>query len=518
MSRSFDPTLWKADPILSKRSITPPRSMTRESIEATAMFFATARGRIVQRNEELANLKGYILAANLLHSPDLPNLIKQIDGELAANSSSLETLASKYAAAFIAYSTALSGGGAASAGVGAGAAPSTASIFSKETYTIDISSRASSSGTGAASDTAPEVQIVHYRINHDISVDKARSTVFGVSTIDMVGADTTTSDVASASESNSRSGASKAPKKPILLHPLEIDLLVRAVCDLVKTPGIKSVLLDIFDKDQKTEFGKLKFDEYGKAETHTVVLYKQQNTAGMQIFVTDPNNSTFSSHLDHPIFKACINSALSATDSSHLWVDIVASKKPIKIYTSPESTSLGPNPNQFRDCEDIAIKIASWFNRTDVTISQTLSFESKDSSIVDLPIIQALTNADDTNKDLTSSHKIYPLRVKQSSNIDAVLQIAAFEKTLKTQKDVLTTIKRSDLSMKVKKAHTDLIEASKDLPSVEHNVFITQLQDLVDHNLRELISGSELGTLHNSTAAASDILLAGALGHDSGEY
>jgi hypothetical protein len=167
-----------------------------------------------------------------------------------------------------------------------------------------------------------------------------------------------------------------------------------------------------------------------------------------------------------------------------------------KIYTSPEPTEALPKPvgpayTQFRDCEDIAIKIAAWFNRPDLSISPCLSFESKDFSVIDLPILQALTNLDDTNKSLISYYKKTPLRLKQCTNLDRILEIARCEKVLKIQKEMLKAMKRDELCAAADKLHKKTLKKPelKEFSSVEACTnFIKELDDIRKLNIGTLIS------------------------------
>lgn len=461
MAKEYDNEAWLRDPVLSKRSITPPRSMTRESVGIEgALSFVTMRARLTARTVELQDLKKQLLTANLARHTALPDIIKQIDSELIDYQSRFDTLAPKYDQAVLAYNLALA------------SATFSDHVLCKEKYTISINS------------AGLEVAVSHYRINNLIPITVDTSTVFDVSTVEMTedGIKSPASDAAS--RVSSASGSTKTPKKAILLHPLEIDLLKTAICNLVKVEDEKAILLDIFDKD---ETGSVKKNVEGKFETHTIVLYKHVYNGSTQVFVIDPNNSTFSKHLDNPIFKAFIN---SVTPHELGWIDIIASQKPIKIYTSPEGASLGPESTSFRDCEDLAVKIAVWLNRPEVVISQNLSFDSKDFCVTDLPIIQALSNMSETNKDLALRHKDLPLRGRQSSMQETIIEISRLEKFIKTQKDLLLAAKKTTLIQKAQNNHISALEtASLDIDAEK---YLQTLKQVITFNVG-LISDPSVG-------------------------
>ena len=148
---------------------------------------------------------------------------------------------------------------------------------------------------------------------------------------------------------SSQPGAEKTTKIK-LLHPLELEVLSNATSFLLGSAA-KSVAVDIFDKDKD---GRIKFDDKSeKLITHITVLYKQTMDSNNQIFLIDPSNSDFSKHLNHPILKAFVSRGTGK------WVDIIAPQKPLQIYSLPSSDSVtGPRSDQFRSCDDIAVKLA----------------------------------------------------------------------------------------------------------------------------------------------------------------
>jgi hypothetical protein len=143
----------------------------------------------------------------------------------------------------------------------------------------------------------------------------------------------------------------KNSEKDILLHPLEILLIQDAVNYLQK--GIsKTVLVDIFVRNDDGSI-RLKGD---KPDTHTIVLYKTINS---KYAIIDPSNSEFSQHLN-----CNINISRIFNDDTQFLIP----SKQIKIYSPADKDNVGPNPNQYRDCIDIAVKIAFCLNRLEDVI------------------------------------------------------------------------------------------------------------------------------------------------------
>lgn len=206
-----------------------------------------------------------------------------------------------------------------------------------------------------------------------------------------------------------KSGKSnKEEQSDILLHPLEVKIIQSAITSL-QLGKQKTALIDIFARDDKEQ---IQFDTKTKLpETHTVVLYK--NTTSEYI-VIDPSNSTFSSHL------ACkINNNLIG-DS----IKIITSEKELKIYSPASKDNIGPNPNQYRDCIDIAVKLAFGLNQID-------TIDIKD--LTNLESIQEITNNTHIDKYIPSLPDEFSLRIKQASETKIVKHISSLLKYIDKQ-------------------------------------------------------------------------------------
>lgn len=167
-------------------------------------------------------------------------------------------------------------------------------------------------------------------------------------------------------ETNARSGASEAKsgkssgkksKTPEVsssnLHPLEVFVIKEAIRDFER--GKKTILVDIFARNQD---GTLKQESGGYLETHTIVLFKQLVDGLTQILIIDPSNSCYSRHLADSVNQANI---LSPEYNNF---EILAPSREFVVY-KPKKDNIGPAPYQYRDCTDIAVKIAFGVSRID---------------------------------------------------------------------------------------------------------------------------------------------------------
>jgi len=196
-----------------------------------------------------------------------------------------------------------------------------------------------------------------------------------------------------ASEKSKKSSASSKNSESIkTVAPLEVVLLSKAIKRLETS---QTVLVDIFDKNDE---GAIRLDEEQKPKIHTVVLYKNLADKS-QVFVIDPSNSTFSKHL--------------SVNSLRLFGPIVPDTKiktlpgELKIYSPPKEASIGPEPHQYRDCIDIAVKIAFGLNHEDIHDIQSITLSKAISSI---------TNQRDIMENLFFKPKDAVAKIRQASD------------------------------------------------------------------------------------------------------
>jgi hypothetical protein len=223
----------------------------------------------------------------------------------------------------------------------------------------------------------------------------------------------------------------------------------------------KTVLIDIFDRDAD---GKIRI-ENNIPETHTVVLYEKSG----KYLVIDPSNATFSYTLAgaHEDIRLCVSNKF-------------------QIY-KPQTTP-GPNPDQYRDCIDIAVKLA--FN---LMVNSRLGFDSivvKDlgdntgyidfQSIKDNPSIKEITNQKVMYSKLPKAVESYPMRAKQSSDVKQEKQVTTLLKYIDNAfSKVSQKIEELDLyhaKVKIGQKYTGIYE--KTYTPIEYDKAVDDLYNL----------------------------------------
>jgi hypothetical protein len=196
----------------------------------------------------------------------------------------------------------------------------------------------------------------------------------------------------------------------------EQSVITQAI-DYLNDTDRKTVLVDLFarhtkDGEYKTghehvgqQFasGHIKYTADGALETHTVVLYKQND----RYLVIDPSNAEFSAILvgAHDDIRVCFSKKFQVYQA---------------IENAEENYLLGPKPDQWRDCIDISVKLAFSLNRN----PQSIELESfnkseiiKTDSLKGNISIEEISNNIEMYKIFPGELREYPLRAKQSSNI-----------------------------------------------------------------------------------------------------
>ena len=199
----------------------------------------------------------------------------------------------------------------------------------------------------------------------------------------------------------------KSPKDPStqkLLHPLEIFVIQEAIKSLMSAgmPGAdasdnpasaggagskdrapasnKVVLVDIFPRDK---LGNIEIKDL-KLEAHTIVLYLQETTPGQkQILVIDPSSSDFSKHVAANAIR------ILGSDSNN--IEILVPIKQLKIYASPDKDNVGSASIQYRDCIDIAVKIAFGLSKFHGVLDIN--------DLKSLKVVQEITNQQESGND-----------------------------------------------------------------------------------------------------------------------
>lgn len=193
-------------------------------------------------------------------------------------------------------------------------------------------------------------------------------------------------------------------KPQFLLHPAEIYVLQEAI-NYIKSGSANTILVDIFVRNSA---GLIKED------VHTIVLF--QNPDG-KFFVIDPNNSSLSSHIAD-LYNADIFAGTV----------FYVPKSEIRIYE-------GNKEQGYRDCVDIAVKIASGLQRHNGGIPlKKIIVGDRVAEIIDsesMQVIQEVTNNSKLNPNFPEN--IGVAKIKQASDVAIRKKASIILKILKAE-------------------------------------------------------------------------------------
>lgn len=238
----------------------------------------------------------------------------------------------------------------------------------------------------------------------------------------------------------------------VILTQLEQDLMQHAV-QYLTVNKLKVVLIDIFPRALKAE----KSIKLGDIEipvsidkpipTHTVVLYS--NSEKGQILVLDPNNPRFSGHLKHS------NKAVITDDNQ---------SDTHKIYAPKAGVTTGPNKDQYRDCIDLAAKLAALLDM------DTTNYTNHD-DIIKSEVVKVVSN----NLAITKLEVDNPLRIKQVSHLKKMSEISQALQQLNDKAKI-----EAEKALQIRKAEE---QAAKD----KYNSQIIEINNDLESNISELI-------------------------------
>lgn len=180
---------------------------------------------------------------------------------------------------------------------------------------------------------------------------------------------------------------------------------------------LKTVLIDVFERDKSGIVSSL--------ETHTAVLYN--NGTNNKIFVIDPSNPQFSSHIAN----------------FHASIQVDYSDK-MKIYQPPEKANekglIGSKANKWRDCVDIAVKIAFGLNKSPAL--------NDFKAIMSSETVQTISNSYKLNDSIPDeiqdkSFVKIPFRIQQKSNLKITEDLYKFSKTVK--QNLIEIVEKTEL-------------------------------------------------------------------------
>lgn len=226
----------------------------------------------------------------------------------------------------------------------------------------------------------------------------------------------------------------------IQLTTLEQKVLDCAIVHLKNNEKVKNLLIDLFPRGTKpNDKGMInvpKDDE--PVDTHTVVLY---NT-GKKILIIDPNNPQFSAHLAN--FNPLVLEATYTPNNLY------------KIYSRPEGSKTGFTSDKFRDCIDIAVKLAFGLN------SDVNNYESLSDILMKSQIVKFITN-NFAIDGISSTNK--PIRLKQASDFKDIIacnkKLEAYSKELKEKEAQALKIYK-EAQAKIKEQYDFTVRLSQD--------------------------------------------------------
>ncbi len=186
----------------------------------------------------------------------------------------------------------------------------------------------------------------------------------------------------------------------IVIHFIELALMKEALKYITNKQD--PVLVEIFARNADNT---IKFEnKHGvdQPELHTILLYKMPGQDNNQILIIDPSNSEYSRH-----FVLGNNKLLVACTNNQDYELIAPPIKHIQIYKNDTvNYTVGPNPNQGRDCIDIAVKLGFAIKQMKTTLNDPKNIEKWE------PVIQ-ISNDPDIDESIIIKKEL--ARIKQSS-------------------------------------------------------------------------------------------------------
>ena len=134
----------------------------------------------------------------------------------------------------------------------------------------------------------------------------------------------------------------------------------------------------------------------------------------IKLVLIDPSNSTFCSHFGNSDIGKFLAQIPKFEEIKTLPANIE-----FQIYT-PNGIK-GTQPNEYRDCVDIAVKLAFGFN----LVQEDFNLKKLKESIMEHPVVMAISNNDSIDKNFIAGG--YAFRIKQTSDFEKVKLVNNFE-------------------------------------------------------------------------------------------
>lgn len=231
-------------------------------------------------------------------------------------------------------------------------------------------------------------------------------------------------EVKSESSARSSRGGGKIKPEDIKLlehHTIEVLVFQKALEHLLENGSNRTtVLVDIFARESGS--GVITMLPDGHPEIHTVLLYKNPEIKGKhEVLVIDPSNFTYSNHLSNDSMRLQLKHMRQPLAQDPL-DKVVTSFAKDQIYKAPRGKA-GSDQDQYRDCIDIAVKLAFGLNAMAQTNPQ---LRVKPEDIVKLDAIKAISSLQVIDSSFAEANAA--VRIKQTSDLRLV---ETFNKTAK---------------------------------------------------------------------------------------
>jgi hypothetical protein len=216
--------------------------------------------------------------------------------------------------------------------------------------------------------------------------------------------------------------------KNLFHSTVEKFLMSSAIDYLLDNKNTKVVLVDILERS--VEIDKVTL-ENGVPRIHTVVLYKNPAIQNKHdIVVIDPSNFFFSSHLS--------NDDIHSNITHKNFNKIITKHEQIQIYVAPDKNNIGCLPNQWRDCIDVAVKLAFIIDIEANKKDKPLEFIDLNKITKDYEFVQMVSNTPNIDKSIKFPD--ISCRIKQASDVNKMKQFfnieKVFDKNLQMLKEV----------------------------------------------------------------------------------
>lgn len=277
----------------------------------------------------------------------------------------------------------------------------------------------------------------------------------------------------------SKSGASKdkqAASKKIKHHNLEKLVFKEAVNYLLNDTHTNTILVHIFERDEDS---LIKLNTSNQIKTHTVLLYKNPEVHGKhEILVIDPNNPTFSLHLSNDDMKKSIE--------VHPKLDSIKTTTKLKEQIYKAGGTQGSNAEQFRDCLDIAVKLAFGLKS-----AHQLDVDE----ISQYPVIKALSNNAAINESLPfSASKGFvknSFRAQHKSNIEVGMKL--YQLSIAAKQKIADLDDTNPIKGTLNKKHDKIIGAQIDFKAALDSLFTLADESFTARNDELVTEQRQLG-------------------------